>query len=168
MREVTDAVWYFGYGSNMSRNIFCERRRMHPLATRWGWLEGWRLCFDLPIGPGERAVANITPEAAARTCGVLYLLDPEELERLDRSEGVPQVYRRIPVEIVIGGEERVAAFTYRSWWTVAGRKPSARYLGLLVAGAREHGLPAEYVTFLESHELARDERQQEDGEVRKT
>src|SRR5438445_11642886 len=55
----TDAVWYFGYGSNMSRSIFCERRGMRPLATRWGWLEGYRLCFDLPIGPGVRAVANL-------------------------------------------------------------------------------------------------------------
>src|SRR5439155_1422455 len=86
--------------------------------------------------------------------------------RLDRSEGVPRgFYRRIPIEVVVGGEERVAAFTYQSSWTVAGRKPSARYLGLLVAGAREHGLPAECVRFLESHELARDERQQEDGRV---
>ena len=168
MGEATDAVWYFGYGSNMSRAIFCERRGMRPLATRWGWLEGWRLCFDLPIGPGERAVANIAPEPGARTCGVLWLLDPKALDRLDRSEGVPQVYRRIHVEIVVGGEERVAAFTYRSPWTVAGRKPSARYLGLLVAGAREHGLPAEYVRFLESHELARDERQPADVEIRKT
>ena len=143
----------------MSRAIFCERRGMRPLATRWGWLEGYRLSFDLPIGPGERAVANVEPQAGARTCGVLYLLDPEELDRLDRSEGVPRgVYRRIPVEVVGGGEERIAAFTYRSWWTVGGRKPSARYLGLLVAGAPEHGLPAEYASFLEGHELARDER----------
>jgi len=165
----TEAVWYFGYGSNMSRAIFCERRGMRPLATRWGWLEGYRLCFNLPIGPGERAVANVEPQAGARTCGVLYLLDPEELDRLDRSEGVHRgVYRRIPVEVVVGGEERVAAFTYRSSWTLAGRKPSARYLRLLVEGARDHGLPVEYVTFLESHELAWDERRQEDAMTKKS
>ena len=70
----TDAVWYFGYGSNMSRSIFCERRGMRPLATRWGWLEGYRLCFDLPIGPGERAVANVEPQAGARFLGMLPLL----------------------------------------------------------------------------------------------
>ena len=39
-----------------------------------------------------------------------------------------------------------------------GRKPSARYLGLLIDGARAHALPAEYVAFLEGHELAWDER----------
>ncbi len=155
-------LWYFGYGSNMSRSIFCERRGMRPLATRWGWLEGYRLCFNLPIGPGERGVANLEPEAGARTCGVLYLLTPEDFDRLDRSEGVHRgIYRRIPVQVLAEGEEPVPALTYRSSWGQEGRKPSARYLGLLVGGARQHGLPREYETFLESHELAWDERQKE-------
>jgi gamma-glutamylcyclotransferase len=159
---MADAVWYFGYGSNMSRSIFCERRGMCPQVSRWGWLESYRLAFDLPVGPGERGVANVQPEAGARTCGVLWLLDPGDLDRLDRSEGVHRgFYRRLPVEIVVDGGERVPAFTYRSSWSVAGRKPSARYLGLLLEGAREHGLPAEYVTFLEGHELAHDERRDE-------
>jgi cation transport regulator ChaC len=154
----TTAVWYFGYGSNMHRSIFEERRGMRPLATRWGWLEGWRLCFDLPVGPGERGVANLVSEAGARTCGVLYLLVPDELDRLDRSEGVHVgVYERMAVEIV-ATDEPVPAFTYRSRHSTPGRKPSARYLGLLVEGATQHGLPAEYVSLLESHEFAVDER----------
>src|SRR2546430_4020484 len=138
----------------MSRAIFCERRGMRPLATRWGWLEGYRLCFNLPVGSGERAVANVEPEAGAHTCGVLYLLDPEELDRLDRSEGVHRgVYRRIPVEVVVGGEERVAAFTYRSSWTLEGRMPSARYLRLLFVGALGCWLSVEDYTFFETHEV---------------
>ncbi len=156
---MAEPVWYFGYGSNMNRGIFCERRGMAPRAVRWGWLEDHRLCFDLPVGPGERAVANVRPEAGARTCGVLWLLDPEELARLDLTEGVHRgYYRRVPVEIVVDGGERLPAFTYQSSPGVSGRKPSARYLGLMVEGARQHGLPVEYVTFLESHELAHDER----------
>ena len=62
------------------------------------------------------------------------------------------------VEVAGNDGEPVAAFTYRSTLTQEGRKPSARYLGLLVEGARAQGLPPEYVTFLESHELAWDER----------
>jgi len=132
---------------------------MRPLETRWGWLEGHRLCFELPVGPGERGVANVVPEPGARTCGVLYLLGAEDCERLDRSEGVHVgLYKRAPVEILVEGREALAAFTYRSSWGSAGRKPSPRYLGLLVEGARQHGLPAEYVAFLEAHPLAVDER----------
>jgi gamma-glutamylcyclotransferase len=152
-------IWYFGYGSNMNRSIFHERRRMQPLATRWGWLDDFRLRFNIPIGDGERAVANLEAEPGARTYGVLYLLTPEDCDRLDRSEGVHfGVYRRTGIEAVADGGERIPAFTYCSALTRAGRKPSARYLGLLVDGARAHCLPAEYVRFLESHELAWDER----------
>ena len=158
----TEPLWYFGYGSNMHASIFLDRRQMHPLATRSARLEHYRLCFNLPIGPGERGVANIEPEAGARTCGVLYLLIPEELDRLDRTEGIPLgAYRRIRVEVLADGGERVPAFTYQASVTREGRKPSARYLRLLVEGARQHGLPGDYVQFLESFELAWDERQGE-------
>jgi len=54
-------IWYFGYGSNMNRAIFEERRRMQPLETRLGWLDDYRLRFNIPIGSGERAVANLEP-----------------------------------------------------------------------------------------------------------
>src|SRR5262245_59664525 len=159
----TGTVWYFGYGSNMHRAIFCERRGMHPLATRCGWLEDHRLCFNLPVGPGERAVANIEPAPGERTCGALYLLTPEELDHLDRTEGVHVgVYRRIAVEVVADGEGRVPAYTYQSSLTAPGRKPSPRYMRLLLEGAQQHGLPGEYVRFLESFELAHDEREAKD------
>jgi len=156
---VTDGLWYFAYGSNMNRAIFLERRGMHPLATRRGCLEGYRLCFNIPIGPGERAVANLVPDVAARTWGVLYLLTAEEFDRLDRTELVHLgVYERLGVTVADGGEDRVAAFTYRSAVNSEGRKPSPRYRGLLVEGARQHALSAEYIGYLESFELAHDER----------
>ncbi len=152
-------IWYFGYGSNMNRAIFEERRRMQPLATRCGWLADYRLRFNIPIGDGERAVANLECEPGARTYGVLYLLTSEDFDRLDRTEGVHLgIYRRAAIEAVADGGERIPAFTYCSILTRAGRKPSARYLGLLIDGARAHCLPADYVRFLESHELAWDER----------
>jgi cation transport regulator ChaC len=153
-------LWYFAYGSNLHRSIFLERRQMRPLATGWGWIEGYGLCFNIPVGPGERGVANLAPEPGGRTYGALYLLTAEDFERLDRTEGVHfEVYRRMAVEVVTESAERVAAFAYQSVLTQAGRKPSPRYMGLLLEGAREHGLPSEYVRFLESFELAVDERE---------
>jgi cation transport regulator ChaC len=154
-----ELLWYFGYGSNMCPTIFLERRKMSPVETGWGWLNDYRLCFNIPVGPGERGVANLEREERERTCGVLYLLRPEDCERLDRSEGVHVgLYRRLPVEIAVG-EQQVAAFTYGSTLTQAGRKPSPRYIGLLLNGARHHGLPADYLYYLERFELAVDERE---------
>ena len=160
---MSDGIWYFAYGSNMCRSIFCERRGMNPLAVRTGWLDGYRIRFHLPVGPGERGVANLELDVGARTHGVLYLLGADECDRLDRTEGVHRgYYERVPVVVAVGEFDRVQAFTYQSPWKSEGRKPSARYLGLLLEGARQHGLPAEYLQFLEAHELAWDERQQED------
>ena len=90
---------------------------------------------------------------------MLYLLTSADGERLDRSEGVHAgLYDRIAVTV---GEQRVTAFTYQSSLTQPGRKPSPRYIGLLLDGARYHRLPAEYVRYLESFALARDEREEE-------
>jgi len=156
-------LWYFAYGSNLNDSIFLERRQMHPLAVRWGWLEEYRLTFNIPMGPGERGVANIEATPGARTYGALYLLTAEEFDRLDHTEGVKiGIYRRLPVEAVTPNDDRVAAFAYQSSLTTAGRKPSPRYMNLLVEGALRHGLPGAYVAFLKSFELAIDERLRED------
>jgi len=69
------------------------------------------------------------------------------------------IYRRAPIEVLAIDGERLAAFTYQSTTPLdPSRKPSVRYIGLLVGGARHHGLPEEYVKYLESFELAHDER----------
>src|SRR5262245_45894760 len=121
----------------MSPAIFTGRRGMQPLESRIGHLDGHRLCFNLPVGPGERGVANLEVVEGARTCGVLYLLTAEDCDRLDRTEGVHVgLYARVPVDVVDGGGTRVAAFTYRSSFGSEGRKPSPRYMGLLLDGAR--------------------------------
>ena len=153
------ALWYFAYGSNMSPAIFVERRGMRPLATRRARLDGYRLCFDLPVGPSNRGVANIELAEGAHIWGVAYLLEPEEFDRLDQTEGVQGgLYARLPVDLAGDGDERLAAFTYQSPFHSEARKPSARYLALLLDGARHHGLPTEYYAELGALELAIDER----------
>ena len=158
-RRAGGAIWYFAYGSNMSPAIFLERRVMHPLAARRARLDDYRLVFDIPVGPGERGVANVEPSAGAHVWGVAYLLLPEECGRLDRTEGVDGgLYGKIAVELLLDGAERLVAFTYRSSIAASGRKPSPRYVGLLLEGARLHRLPAGYVASLEALALAVDER----------
>ncbi len=166
------SCWYFAYGSNMARGTFIERRGMQPLGARRAYLDDHRLCFDLPIGPGERGVANLVAAPGARTWGVAYRLSGVACAFLDRTEGVDRgLYRRLPIEVVADaargeGTERLMAFAYRGERRDPRRKPSARYLGLLLAGARELALPAEYVAWLESFSLAIDEREALDDRQR--
>jgi cation transport regulator ChaC len=157
--ETRSLTWYLAYGSNMNRGIFESGRGMRPIQAKPALLENYRLCFNLAIGPGERGVANLESQAGARTWGVLYLITVEQSEQLDRTEGVPRgAYRRIPVSATVAGAEQIAAFAYQSDRMSLGRKPSARYIGLLIEGALEHGLPPGYVCYLRSFELAADER----------
>lgn len=157
-------LWYFGYGSNMDPRTFLGRRGMRPSETTIGRLDDWALVFDLPVGPGERGAANLRPRRGASVWGVLYRISPVEAGRLDRSEGVPggaYVRESVRVRTATGAEER--AFSYRSRKGDPTRKPSRRYLGLLLAGAREHGLPPHYVESLRALELAVDERDAAQG-----
>jgi cation transport regulator ChaC len=155
-----ETLWYFAYGSNLHDTIFRERRGMQVRCVRRAWLDDYGLRFNLPVGPGERGVANIEPEPGASICGALYLLTCTDCERLDRSEGVHfGAYRRLAIEVRLDDGTRRAAFTYQSSATRDGRKPSARYLNLLLDGARQRGLPDDYVRWLESFELAYDERE---------
>jgi cation transport regulator ChaC len=159
MSDETKALtWYFGYGSNMNRGIFEGRRGMRPIKAQPALLEDYRLCFNLAIGPGERGVANLEARAGACTWGVLYLITVEQFEHLDRTEGVPRAYRRIPVSAIVDGSEQIAAFTYQSDKIGLGRKPSPRYIALLIEGAVQHGLPPGCLRYLRSFELAADER----------
>jgi cation transport regulator ChaC len=157
MRPGPQTVWYFAYGSNMQRETFEGRRAQRPVARRVGRLDGFRLTFDLPVGSGERGVANIRAAAGDSTYGVLYRIDRSAVGALDRSEGVPSAYRKLWTTVQ-SGAHGISAFTYISPHRRAGRKPSARYIGLILEGAREHGLPPAWVGLLESLELAVDER----------
>jgi gamma-glutamylcyclotransferase len=155
-------LWYFAYGSNLDPGTFLGRRRMQPLATAIGVLRDFELRFDLPVGPGERGVANVAPRPGDHVWGALYHLKHADAGRLDRTEGVDKgVYRRLAVEVIRPDTVRIAAFTYRSEISRPERRPSRRYLGLLLAGARELGLPPEYVERLRAWPLALDEREQQ-------
>jgi AIG2-like family len=154
---LVDLLWYFAYGSNLDPETFLGRRGMRPAEACCAVLEGFELVFDLPVGPGERGVANLRPRDAARVHGVAYALDAGQAAHLDLTEGVHRgYYRRTPVRLASPAPRE--AFTYTSVRGVAGRKPSGRYLGLLLRGARHHGLPEEWVAFLRALETATDER----------
>lgn len=160
-------LWYFGYGSNTERGTFLGRRRMRPVEVRIGRLDGFELRFDLGVGRGERGVANVAARDGDHVWGVLWRISGDGAQHLDRTEGVHRgFYRRLAVQVTTPDGARVPAFTYHSFRGRAGCKPSRRYLGLLLAGARQHGLPEDWIVRLRSFELAHDERRPREGRLR--
>jgi hypothetical protein len=93
---------------------------------------------------------DIVPAPGHSVWGVLYDL-PLGVGELDAKEGAGFAYRRREVEVLLG-ESSFAAFAYE----VIDKEPAEvpprpDYVELLVTGAREHGLPAEYIAELEHY-----------------
>ena len=129
-------LWYFAYGSNLCRATFVERRGLRPLEARRARLDGHRLTFDLPVGPGERGVANLVPDPAAAIWGSL-----SRSGRVRSSTG-PRAcmrYHRRLTSVVTDG--RRLATLYRGATSVTGASRRSAYLGLLPHAARESGAP---------------------------
>ena len=87
--------------------------------------------------------------------GVLYRISRRELVQLNAREGIPG-RRYLP--LWLGAEDMdgnpVGAAAYIADGNEEDGNPSLRYLTLLREGARTHGLPAHWISFLESVEHA--------------
>ena len=142
---------YFAYGSNLHQRQFA-RRCPGSQAVGRARLVGYRLAFTRYSTKRKGGVADVVPEPESEVWGALYEVDDAGLAALDGFEGVPRSYRR-ETRLVIddSGAEREAAVY------IANRTgefpPSHQYLSLIIEGAREHGLPEEYVRAIERLKL---------------
>lgn len=139
---------YFAYGSNLwlgQMRKRCPSTRVEGAAT----LTAHRLWFPLTSKRWGGGVASIHPEEGARTEGALYSISWDDLHAMDVFEGVPlNMYRRVEVPVLHDGEIRPA-------WTYMGRIeegapfPTTRaYIDTILRGATEHGLDADWISFL--------------------
>lgn len=144
-------VWYFAFGANMHDSAFRVRRGMNPLEWRAGRVRGYRLRFNLEGRPkGRAAPANLFPDQAAETWGVLYRLTRRDLLRLDSTEGVPgRRYRSLWLDAEDIHGNPLRAVSYIAEGNEVDGRPSLRYITLLRDGARAHGLPEPWLRFLD-------------------
>jgi len=136
-------VWYFAYGSNMSRAQM-KSRAGQIFEEQPGKLENHEMLFNKKAR-GRSATANIRPAQGKTVHGVLYKIPESALRNLDRFEGVPEHYRRIEVTATDGNGRKAAAYAYIATKVEKGLRPAAHYLQTILGGAAEHGLPADYI-----------------------
>ena len=143
-------MWYFAYGSNMQSDTLRGRRGVtfrRALPVR---APGWRVVFDKPplFSIGE-AFANIVPEPDATALGVAFEVGADDLAQIERSEGVSfGNYRRVELAVdplAPCDDAPASAMSLASERRDPSLLPSTRYMALVIAGALEHGLPAEYL-----------------------
>ncbi|XP_030567938.1 gamma-glutamylcyclotransferase-like [Drosophila novamexicana] len=160
---MANKFYYFGFGSNMlARRIHIQ----NPTARRIGAgkLENYRLDFH---GVGSNswlgAPATIVPTPGAQVFGAIWEIDMCNLKDLDDQEGVSAgIYIPISVPVhSLSDKEEVMCRAYhlsKQPETIVheqsavdvphNRQPSHTYLKVLVKGAEETGIPADYVKWL--------------------
>ena len=143
----SNEVFYFAYGANMDQGVFVDRRRLHPVSAEAARAPGHELVF------AARGVNFIEPAFAALrraddhdVHGVLYRLPRAEVPRLNRLENG---YETFYLDVLGERSGPIRAFTYEVAELTFGLKPSRRYVATVCRGARQHGLPQDYVAALE-------------------
>ena len=135
---------YFAYGSNLKLARLQARVPSARFVARARLPDG-RLSLN-KRGRDGSGKANLAPEGGAGVWGVLYDVEPEHWTCLDGHE---QGYARADVRVVTEEGAEISALTYVA--TTLTDEPVAFdwYKRLIVEGAREHGLPSDWVAALE-------------------
>jgi AIG2-like family len=131
-----------------------------------GRLVGHRLVFH------KRGTDNSAKADALHTCrpadvvqGVLFDIEADERTLLDRAEGLGHGYVHREVRVLtVGGEAEAFTYEVQPAYYAPELRPFSWYLAYVLAGAREHGLPVDYVegiaaeTTTEDPDVERDRR----------
>jgi hypothetical protein len=158
-------IWYFAYGSNLQSATLRGRRGIEVFRSVAVRAPGWRLVFDKPGLLGHAAFANIVAEKGSAVLGAAFEITVDDHAHVELTEGVAiGNYRR--VELAIEPLDASLPSAPATALSLSSDKrdpsllPTTRYLGLVIEGAIEHGLPAPWVGSLRAVP-AREETEEE-------
>jgi hypothetical protein len=138
---------YFAYGSNL---LSARIKARTPSARKAGnaMLPRFVLRWH-KIGMDHTGKCDVvfTGRPTDRVHGVAWAIRRSEMPALDYHEELDSGYYACNVPITVGAQKRLAR-TYRAIPTDASLKPLDWYKRFVVEGAREHGLPEDYVARL--------------------
>lgn len=149
-------MFCFSYGSNLSS---ARIRSRVPSAefVAVGTLREHALRFHKAGSDGSgKCDAEFTGNRKDRVMGVVWEIGAADKRVLDRIEGLGAGYREEEVEVVTADGRSLAARMYVATDTDPSRKPYRWYKAHVLAGARENGLPSEYVAGIEAVEAIED------------
>jgi len=153
LRQEPVVPWYFAYGSNMQTATLRGRRGVAWTRAVAARTRGWRVVFDKPpLVPIPHAFANLVPDPEAESFGVAFEVSAADLAHIELTEGVfvgnysPVLVPVEPLAPLTGFPRE--AFSLSSEHRDARRRPSSRYMRIVIEGALEHGLPDAWIETL--------------------
>jgi gamma-glutamylcyclotransferase len=151
-------LYYFAYGSNMCTGRLRLRvPSAKPIFVTQ--LSGHVLRFHKRSTDGSgKADSEFTGSPEDFVWGVVFEIDSGQKPDLDRAEGLGRGYEEKQIILKDCTDQ-----SYRAWMYFASEshknaalRPYSWYLRFVVEGAKQHGLPSDYIALLEHAESAED------------
>lgn len=130
-------MYLFSYGSNHAAQL--AERLGHPIVPLPAYARGWHRVFRGQSRTwGGAGVASLEKAPGGVTYGSACLVTPQDLEVLDRYEGVPFAYRRHKIKIYIGEESRTRTAVAYIAVSKIFNPPSRAYLQAIAKNVGAH------------------------------
>lgn len=142
---------YFAYGSNMN---FEQMRKRCPDSKflKRVYLEDYRFIYDKGCD-WWRTCGNITKSKGGIVWGGLFEISDDDLKNLDEYEQYAKgLYDRKTFKLKDEDEEMTKAISYFRGTEVEA-DPCEEYQNVVLQGAKDCGLPEDYVSFLASEKV---------------
>lgn len=140
------SILYFAYGSN----LLCERLLARCPNSKYAGratLVSYRLTFGKLSKDGS-GKCTIKPDPNSNVEGIVWNILETEMYSLDQSEGLGSGYKHCAVVIKKIDGVIQEAQTYCATHCKSGMQPYDWYLALVIAGAKQHSLPDDYIARL--------------------
>jgi gamma-glutamylcyclotransferase (GGCT)/AIG2-like uncharacterized protein YtfP len=141
-------MYHYAYGSNLSSSYL---REYCPSATfvMKADLPNYRVEFRHYSEESGGGISTIIEAPGRLVRGVVYEIPEPEMDAMDRLESVSAGLYKRETFLVLGADgEWHHADMYRVTQPTGPYAPARSYLDKMIAGAREHGLDAEYIESL--------------------
>ena len=139
-----DLVLHFGYGSNLSE-AYMKKYTPGLKYVMNAQLPNFEIQFRKYSTDMKGGISSIIPKPGGMIYGVLYTIPKKEIEALDILEDVPLgIYRRDTFNVLGDDGKWHEADLYRVVTPKGPYKPAKKYLDLMIAGAKEHNLNADW------------------------
>lgn len=142
---------YLAYGSNLHPlRLMLRVPNVRLVGTTK--LEGCRLTFHKrSTDSSSKCNLDFTDDPANVSYGAIYDVPEDDVHHLDEAEGLGNGYYKQQLTVSVGSEAlNVFVYLASSTHLVADLEPYHWYKGFVVAGARKHSFPAEYIAQIAS------------------
>lgn len=132
-------MYYFAYGSNLSKKQMrerCPESKPRLIAI----LPNYKLVFTDWSRQWRGGVATIKRFSGEKVLGAIYEITESDLRQLDKKEGYPQSYGRINVIVFDDNNQPIEAMTYIKAGQLREAPPSKEYLAVIQQGYRDWGI----------------------------